>query len=260
MQEVEARLGGSGPMRSQTGGVIPVAFHVIHNGVIGNIPQSQIDAQIAVLNSAFSGMGVTFQLASVDRTLNATWFATTGGASEDAMHAALAIDPAHHLNIYTFNPSGGLLGWAYYPSSFPEGDVHHSVNLLYSSLPGGTAAPYDLGDTATHEVGHYMGLYHTFQGGCAVSTTTGGDLIADTPAESSPAFGCPVGRNTCASAGLDPIQNFMDYSDDACMYEFTPLQLQRMMAQVIAYRPSLVVGGLTAAQPRSWGQIKLSYR
>ena len=219
---------------------IPVRFHVVYKvsrGVTtGNIPQSWITNQISVLNAAYAGTGFSFTLASTDRTQNNTWFTGCYTTSrEKQMKQALTIDPAHNLNIYTCSPSGGILGWAYFPNSYAESSYWHGVVLLYNSLPGGSAAPYNLGDTATHEVGHYLGLYHTFQGGC----TSPGDSVSDTPYEASAAFGCPAGRDTCSSAGVDPIYNFMDYTDDACMYQFTSGQVSRMQTMVATYKPSL---------------------
>lgn len=223
-----------------TGGTIPVYFHVINKGTgisNGDIPQSMIDAQMTVLNEAYSKWGWKFNLVAVDRTTNATWYTNCYGSSESAMKNALRQGTADDLNIYTCAPSGGILGYATFPSSYASSPKLDGVVLLYSSLPGGTASPYNLGDTATHEVGHWMGLYHTFQGGCAKNASTGGDQVSDTPAEKSAAYGCPTGRNSCTTiAGNDPILNFMDYTDDSCMIEFTTKQDERMDSMFTTYR------------------------
>ena len=219
---------------------VPVAFHVVYSvkrgEEIGNIPDSQIAAQIAVLNAAYAETDFVFYLAGIDRTRNNKWFSGCYNLSTEwEMKQALASDPTTTLNVYTCKPSQGILGYAYYPSAYPEDSVWHGAVILYASLPGGTASPYDEGDTLTHEVGHYLGLAHTFQGGCEAP----GDHVADTPAEASPAYGCPTGRDTCSSPGLDPITNFMDYSTDACMLQFTTGQATRMTSQVATYHPSL---------------------
>lgn len=120
------------------------------------------------------------------------------------------------LNVYTASLGGGLLGWATFPKS--SYDAMDGVVLLDQSLPGGSASPYNLGDTATHEVGHW-------------------DFVNDTPAEASAAFSCPTGRDSCAnSSGLDPINNFMDCTDAACMNTFSAGQISRMQAQWVAFR------------------------
>jgi hypothetical protein len=223
-----------------TSATVNVHVHVINKGsgiANGDIPTAMIIDQIQVLNEAFAGSGFSFNLATVDRTTNAAWYTMSPGSAEERQaKAALRIGSADDLNIYTANPGGGLLGWATFPNNYNRQPTMDGVVVLFSSLPGGSAAPYNLGDTATHEVGHWLGLYHTFQGGCNEKR---GDFVADTPAEKSPAFGCPVGRDSCTGRrfpGLDPIENFMDYTDDACMDQFTAGLSTRMGDFWDAYR------------------------
>jgi pregnancy-associated plasma protein-A len=223
---------------------IPVVFHVIRSGDAvsqGNLTDATIKAQIKQMNVAFAGKesgpavktGIKFTLSKTTRTTNADWFnLSMGGSDEIAMKNALREGDAGTLNLYTARLGGGLLGWATFPSGYAGNPDYDGVVVHDQSVPGGPLDPYNEGDTATHEVGHWMGLYHTFQGGC----TGSGDQIADTPPESSPAYGCPVGRDTCSGGGADPIKNYMDYSDDSCMNEYTADQKQRMKQQWAAYR------------------------
>jgi hypothetical protein len=103
----------------------------------------------------------------------------------------------------------------------------------YRSMPGGPyGSQFSLGFTLTHEAGHWLGLYHTFQGGCNAK----GDYVDDTPFERTPTSGCPEGKDTCAESGLDPIHNYMDYSFDSCYTQFTPGQRGRMQDQYLFFR------------------------
>lgn len=230
--------GGGHTLRPAGSVTIDVYFHVItDNANNGSLPGNVINAQMAVLNDAYASTPFTFNLVSTSVTANNSWYNVGYGSSaESAMKSSLRVGDAGDLNIYVADIGGGLLGWATFPSSYSSDPVDDGVVILTGSVPGGDAAPYNEGDTLTHEVGHWLGLYHTFQGGCGGN----GDYVSDTPAERSPAYGCPVGRDSCTrgrnAEGLDPITNFMDYTDDNCMYEFTDGQATRADEQSSTYR------------------------
>ncbi|CAE6489862.1 unnamed protein product [Rhizoctonia solani] len=217
----------------------------------GNIPDSRIAASLKVLNDDYSGSGLSFTLTGVDRTVNPHWFNTAPQSSQQsAMKQTLRKGGASDLNVYSVgsitDPSTGepgVLGYATFPSSYLGNPQDDGVVFLYSTVPGGDAAPYNLGRTLTHEVGHWAGewVYTTPLKITWVSTHKFikcyvGDYVLDTPSEKSAAFGCQTGRDTCTMPGTDPIHNFMDYSDDACMDKFTSGQMTRMKGQMATYR------------------------
>jgi hypothetical protein len=246
---------------------IPVVVHVLMddsctNGVISDaIVQSQID----ILNEDFlalagsNGAGGTdaqiqFALATEDpdghattgitRTCNSFWFNDNG-----TYWNTLAWDPNRYLNIYT-NTASGALGYVpFLPADAGGslvGNLSDRVVILWSAFGrDSNAVPYDQGRTATHEVGHYLGLEHTFypQGACGDEGQPGcysnGDLTCDTLPQASPNFGCPDSASSCGSD--DSYHNYMDYTDDLCMEEFTVEQSRRTRCSLEHYRPDLAV-------------------
>jgi len=233
-------------------------FHVIHNGAQGKVEEARIDAQVAVLNAAYSPYKFTFKKADLKYHDKPQWFHMNyGSASERAAKGTLHVDPNKNLNFYTAELGEGLLGWATFPWELAGDPEMDGVVCLHTSLPGPDGGPnpegqpYNEGDTATHEVGHWLGLFHTFQDGC----TPPGDEVDDTPAEANAAYRCPpAGRDTCPAPGVDPIRNFMDYVDDRCMDEFTPGQDARIKDLVGIYRPDLI---LTASLTERLNAIQL---
>ena len=220
---------------------VPVWIHVISDGATGNIPQSVIDKQMSVMNLAFAAFyggaksGFSFTLAGVTRTDNAAWYnARAGGNEEREMKKTLHRGGFETLNVYT-NLAGGFLGYAYLPG-LPDSHLwQDGIVLNWESMPD--ASPtfegrYDLGFTLVHEAGHWFNLEHTFYGGCNAK----GDFVDDTPPMRVPTRGCPEGKDTCLEPGLDPIHNYMDYSDDPCYNQFTAGQVARMQDAWLFHR------------------------
>ena len=213
---------------------IPIYFHVITDGANGQVSDTTINNQIVALNKSYSGQlggvktGFRFRVAGVDHTNNAAWYAVNpGDPAERQMKRALHTGGPDVLNVYTAS-GGDFLGWATFPSSYASKPWYDGIVIDYRSMPGGPyGTHFSLGLTLTHESGHWLGLYHTFQGGCSPT----GDLVDDTPAEKTPTSGCPTRKDTCNKPGKDPVHNFMDYSYDSCYTQFTAGQRDRMQDQ-----------------------------
>ncbi len=220
---------------------VPVFVHVLRSRTQGNVSTHRIRRQIAILNGAYAGKQSSraarspfvFTLAAVDRTKNARWLRMDEGSVAEG-HAKRALhrgDPGD-LNLYIGMNRSGSLGWGSSPGAASRTPRMDGVVIRRSSMAGGRGGHYSAGDAAVHETGHWLGLLHTFAGKCGKR----GDLVGDTPAEARPSYTCPVRRDTCTAPGRDPVHNFMDYSYDSCMNQFTPGQVARMRQQWSDFR------------------------
>jgi hypothetical protein len=230
---------------------VPVFVHVIQKGTNGNVSDDQIKQQIQVLDDDYRSHGFQFELKAISRSdvddpsINKPGWFTMAVNSADELDAktTLGVDPTRNLNLYTAEPTdpvlGGLLGFATFPSDLAGNPKRDGVVILHSSLPGGVA-PFNLGKTATHEVGHWLGLFHTFQGGCAPP----GDEVDDTQPQpdGENIFQCDPSANTCSGGdpAMAPIHNYMNYADDSCLTQFTPGQQDRMKLEVSLFRTLIV--------------------
>ncbi|MBK6482699.1 MAG: T9SS type A sorting domain-containing protein [Chitinophagaceae bacterium] len=239
---------------------IPVVVHVLYNTTAQNISDAKVQAQIAQLNADFARTNtdagntpavwqsiaanseVQFCLAQRDPNGNATngiihksttvtAFSTNDNMKFNSSGGADAWPAGSYLNIWVCNISGGILGYAQFPGGPAATD---GVVLLYSSVGSltspGTSAPYDKGRTGTHEVGHWLNLYHIW--GDDGTSCSGSDQCADTPNQADENYGCPTFPAVSCSNGAngDMFMNYMDYTDDACMNMFTAGQKARMQA------------------------------
>ncbi|EUC55921.1 metallopeptidase family M84 protein [Rhizoctonia solani AG-3 Rhs1AP] len=223
--------------------VVNVYWNVIYKNTTYNggfLSSTQVDSAIATLNSQFMNTGLTFQRAALNYTENAEWFDnvdTKGNSTLAAtMKNTLHVGAAKDLNIYSVGFTNAKLGgFATFPWWYVRAPKLDGVVFKWNTTPGGSRVNYNQGKILAHEVGHWAGLYHTFQGGCSGSE---GDFVSDTPAQAKAATGCPVNRNSCPnSVGSDPTHNLMDYTYDACKTDpFTEGQISRMKQTMQLYR------------------------
>ncbi|KAF9046223.1 hypothetical protein BJ165DRAFT_1469636 [Panaeolus papilionaceus] len=195
-------------------GIKNYEFDVYFNVVAKNMttaggwaPQSQVDAQVKLLNDRYVGTGVSWKLVSTTRILSRYWHETidTDTPQTDDMQRLFRKGKSTALNVYTVGfYDANLNGYATLPNGYSRWPINDGAVILYATLPGGSS-PNRQGGTLIHEAGHWLGLRHTFQGGC----TGDGDGVDDTPPQGEANFGCPIGADSCpGDAFPDPIRMF----------------------------------------------------
>jgi len=225
---------------------IPVWVNVLYRTTAENISQTQIQSQIDVLNEDFGGTNtdvslvpstftgvkagatnIRFVLQGVTRkaTTKTSW-STNDAVKKTASGGLNPTSPTIYLNLWACTLGNGILGYAQFPGGSSATDGVVILNTAFGRT-GTAAAPFNKGRTATHEVGHWLNLRHIWG-----DATCGSDLVTDTPTHNTANYGCPAAghRSTCTGTPIEMTMNYMDYTDDACMYMFSAGQKSRMLA------------------------------
>ncbi len=277
IERMEARYNEAFPVpgateRSSHVKTIPVVVHIFHQGGPENISDAQVQSQIQVLNEDYrklpgtngDGNGVDTEVQFCLAHIGPNGECTNGIVrinSPLADHQSFqrtmlkqisGWDNTRYLNIYVvqdIDNGSGVLGYSSYPDGPPEEDGFVVLHDAFGTM-GTAQAPQHLGRTASHELGHWLGMYHTFQDGCGTDTCTTGDLVCDTPPVEDPHYGCPVSANTCSNDVPDVndlVDNYMDYTDDACKSMLTAGQRDRIQNMLQLFRFDIWQTGNTLA-------------
>lgn len=232
---------------------IPVAVNVLYRTSAENVTDAQIQSQIDALNQDFNGqntdfnsfipaeyaglkasVGLNFVLQKTVRkaTSKRSW-GTNDAMKKSTQGGIDPTSPSNTLNIWVCTLSNGILGYAQFPGGNSATDGVVVLNTAFGTT-GTAKAPFNLGRTATHEVGHWANLRHIWG-----DATCGNDLVGDTPPHNTANYGCPAQthRSTCGGTPLEMWMNYMDYTDDRCMYMFSTGQKDRMLAVFAADGP-----------------------
>jgi hypothetical protein len=241
-----SRLLASGVME------VPVVVNVLWKTAAENISDEQIQSQIDVLNEDFSATNSDYNLTStynsvksgncnirfvlqavVRKQTNKKSWQANDGMKKSQQGGIDPTSPLTTLNIWVCTLGGNLLGYAQFPGGNPATDGVVCLNTAFGRV-GSVEAPFHKGRTTTHEVGHYFNLRHIWG-----DATCGNDFVSDTPLHNTYNFGCPPANHlsTCTGTPVEMTMNYMDYSDDPCMYMFTAGQKTRMQATYVVGGP-----------------------
>jgi hypothetical protein len=261
LQKTATRLSEAPPLTSRTIGpdevlLIPLVVHVVYHGPAENISEAQIRSQLTVLNEDYRRLNVDkkntpavfasvatdphiqFRLAGITRThTKKTSFSYNDDVKYTSKGGIDAWDAEKYLNIWVCNLGDNLLGYAQFPGLSPLTDGVVIKNTAFGNT-GTAAAPYDKGRTATHEIGHWLNLFHIWGDR---TDCKGTDHVDDTPLQGASNSGCPAFPHISCnnSPNGDMFMNYMDYTDDACMNLFTKSQQKRMQAVLSTIKPKI---------------------